>query len=312
MRGTIGIYFTDPNELGYPLSQPMYFEAYKELAAFCAHQHLRVVFVRGNSHMSDTTFSHGWEFQKNKLVHIPDPITVDLIYNKCVGEAPKSFPADKTLNNPRLDAICANKLLTYQQFPEFVIPTFEISPTNWQQAIAQIATDKVVLKPIDGEEGRGIVILTKDTFQESDIPSSEPYVAQPFLDSSTGIPGVFLGIHDLRVIVFNGIPTLATIRQAAHNELISNVARGASLTVLPIEKVPQTALDIVASIDKKFESFSPRAYTVDFMFQNGVPSVVELNSRPGLPKTKVHGETYKQTFFKSLSDCFLLALHQQI
>ncbi len=298
---TVAVYFDQPGEMDYPFTDPLYLDSYRRFTEEASLSGIRVVIVRGEtSHQHGTTFSHSWEFVDGKLTACNQPITSDLIYNKCVGPLPASFPPELTVNHPELDHICHDKLTTYTYFSEFMAKSLPVTRENWREVIHQIRTEMVTLKPVEGESGVGIVFAEKATFNGDTFNFNQPYLAQEFIDTSKGIPGITAGRHDLRVVVFNGEPKLAYIRIPVEGSLLANVAQGATTQTVAIEKVPESVHQMVASVDAKLAKFSPRIYSIDFLISGDTPFIVELNSRPGFPNPKRQGVAFSDTFFESL------------
>jgi predicted ATP-grasp superfamily ATP-dependent carboligase len=301
----VGTYFTFPGKLDYPFNEEVYYQGYQELSERCKKHDIRLIFVRGEeSYLGDLTFSHGTEFVDGQLVDIEHPIKVDLIYNKCRGLAPKSLPTKNIINSPELDEICSNKFVTYETLPDHVIPTFKISAENYAEVLTTLPSDDLLIKPLDGEEGQGIERISKGSFTPNLIQGNQHYVVQPFIDTSHGIPGVCEGPHDLRLILFNGKPTLSFLRQPKAGGYISNVGQGGSLRSVDLAHIPTEAFDVAREVDAALQKFFPRVYTIDLVFGEEKVWVVELNSRPGLPHRKLTGDEFAETFYASLIECF--------
>lgn len=301
-RPTIAVYFGDPGKFDYPFNKPMYVESYAAFTKFCAERGMDVVIVRGaDSYQGTMTFSHGWRFEGDELVDVPGPLTVDLIYNKELAHTLVTNPGDLVINDPVFDTIARNKWLTYQAFSELMPKTYQITAHNWREVFASIPTEKVVLKPEAGTEARGIIIGDKSTIDGASLDLSEPYIAQPFIDSSAGIPNLCEGLHDLRIIVFGGTPALAFLRLPKAGSLVSNLSQGGHAKVVELSAVPPAVLDAVQRIDDYYKDYPTRIYTADFFMEGGKNVyLIETNTRPGFPSLEAHGERYTQTFFESL------------
>jgi glutathione synthase/RimK-type ligase-like ATP-grasp enzyme len=181
------------------------------------------------------------------------------------------------LNSYRLEEICKDKLLTYEEFPDRVPETREATRKNVEVMLDEYGS--VVLKPRYDFGGKGVRII-------DDIDEFEPednLLVQRFVDSESGIPELEIeGVHDLRVIVVNGEPVTSFVRTPDEG-LISNVSRGGSMHHIEVEDVPDSALQIFDEVEDKFSQFGSRVYAVDFIFdENGDPWILEMNSKPGL------------------------------
>ncbi|MFA5995239.1 MAG: ATP-grasp domain-containing protein [Patescibacteria group bacterium] len=278
----IAVYFDDPNEMGYPFDNVNYYKSYQGFSERCAKRDINFVITRGDSYLGNMKFKAGWKYNDDKLEKITKPFTANIIYVK--GKNIITSPTDKAVNHLELAKICRDKMLTYQLFSKFMAKTLLINAVNWQAVLQQIPSEKIVVKPVTGMEGVGIVVCNKADFNYDDLDQTQaPFLVQEFVDSSAGIPGLLTGKHDLRLYIFNGRAKIAEYRQPKPGSDLANIAQGGSLTILKMSQVPQWALDFVKQIDQHFKQYFPRIYTIDLMYANHRPYLVELNSRPGLP-----------------------------
>lgn len=181
------------------------------------------------------------------------------------------------LNNYKLEEVCKDKLLTYEEFPSRVPETREANQQNVEEMLSDYG--KVVLKPRYDFGGRGVRII--DSIEDFEL--EEDLLVQRFIDSGSGIPKLGIeGVHDLRVIVVNGENSASFVRTPEEG-LISNVSRGGSMHHIEVKDVPDSALQIVDEVEDKFSHFGSRVYAVDFIFdEEGNPWILEMNSKPGL------------------------------
>ena len=280
---TFVVYFDAPEPMGYPFDEYNYFLSYLGFSEHCARQGVDLYIVRGpESYLGQMRFRSGWKFDGERLLPVAEPIQADVVYVK--GSTLHTEPTAVRVNAAELMDICADKLKTYGLFREYMAKTAPLPADHWQETIKNFPSDLLVLKPVTGMEGHGIQVISKEHFQYDQLdPHYAPYLVQEFIDCSTGMPGLVEGRHDLRLYIFNGVAKLAEYRRPKPNGYLANIAQGGSLTVLKMNQVPQWALDFVPNIDKHFQKFFPRIYTIDLMYAYGRPYLVELNSRPGLP-----------------------------
>jgi predicted ATP-grasp superfamily ATP-dependent carboligase len=304
---TIVTYFHDTEPLGYPFNYPDFLSAYKKLTVRCAENNIRFCIVRGQeSYLGTMKFSHGWEFKGEDLIDIPQEITADLIYMKSRAEALKTGPNDNILSDPRLDDICRDKLTSYDYFKKFMKACVPVRAEDWQEQIAKLTTEKIVLKPVHGDSGEGIIFSTKSEFNFDILPKDgDTYLAQEFLDSSAGVAGIMTGRHDMRFVMANGEPVVAYIRAAKEGSMLSNTAQGATVVAIDLNQVPAECFEIAKTVDKQLTEFPFRMYGIDFMFEDGTkPYVTELNSRPGVPDASWIGEERQNHFLDALIGIF--------
>lgn len=308
---TVAVYFNNPGKLDYPFDNPSYVTGYRDFTQYCAQSGLDLVIVRGGSYLGNMSFRTGWRFVGDDLVESAQPIAVDLIYNKELEHDLITNPGDLVINDPVFDKIGRDKWLTSQAFPDLCPLTFQIDTQNWRDVIARINSDRVVLKPISGNEGRGIIIEQRTDLDFPGLALTVPYIAQEFIDSSNGIPGLCTGLHDLRIVLFGGAPKLAYIRQPKPGSLLANVAQGGSVTMAELDKVPPSVLDYVRRIDTYYAQYPYRIYSADFFFQGDRPYLIEINTRPGLFRRRTHGEAPTNLFYHSLAQVFTDAIKQR-
>ena len=181
------------------------------------------------------------------------------------------------INDPGLEKLTKDKLLTYQKFPENSPETRKASDENIEKMMDKHG--KIVLKPRTAYGAKGIHIVEN----EEDIPevSAEDYIVQEFVDSSGGIEGIADGSHDLRAIVVNGEIKGAYVRYNSESE-ISNVSAGGVKEAVTLEEFPEDALEIVRKVNEKLE-YNPSIFSVDIFYdKDDEPYIIELNSKPGL------------------------------
>ena len=90
-------------------------------------------------------------------------------------------------------------------------------------------------------------------------------------------------MHDLRLIFVNEKLIYSYLREPAEDSYLANLSQGGSLTIVPKEKLPASLKPIIRYVKEVFETFSPRIFSIDLMFdEKSKPWIVELNSMPGL------------------------------
>ena len=191
------------------------------------------------------------------------------------------------LNPIEITKACRDKL-RYRELSHHVPETLEINRKSIKDKLPEIKSEKIILKPKFGAEGKGIKILEKTERTPEKIREhlekhkKTEFLLQEFKDTSKGIPETSINHrHDFRTIIINGKIRYAFVRENSEGYL-TNVSEGAKIH--PFKKqIPRNIKDIVREIDQNFKHLGRRIYSVDFMFdKQGVPWVLELNSRPGI------------------------------
>ena len=116
---------------------------------------------------------------------------------------------------------------------------------------------------------------------------------QLFLDSSSGVPDLHDGSHEIDVNVVNGEFAGARIKKFHPGTKVASALSGTSdIHGLDHKSVPSDLWKVVKEIDKELSKWNPRIYRADFMMSQGKYMLVELNSRPGVMHSSKEGENY--------------------
>ena len=284
----IAVFFLDPLARDYPLDKKEYWISYQELAAEIENLGGEFFVVRGQkTFLGNGKFSKSWQFKNGNLVETGE-ISVDKIYDKSIDGVEFRGDGRTPILNPKfVNDVCTNKFLTAEIFPEFCPQTFLAkNETEFLENLKKIRTKKKVAKPVDGDEGKN-VFIGDDEFLKK-CPRKFPILLQEFLDSSDGIPGIFRGLHDFRVVAANGEIIFSFFRTPAAGSLISNFSRGGRINFFDKKKIPPEIFPILKKIDEKFAPHGDRVFGADFVFTKNGPKIIELNSRVGLQQNSRH------------------------
>lgn len=257
-------------------------------------------------------FKKAWTFKNGSWLKIEDEICPDLIYDKVLSKYDYSLLefkvkiAEKTklFNDPLFRTTFNSKLSQYVTFKEFM-PFSKIvnSKENLMEAIKNVPSEKVVIKPLYGNGGFGIYI--GDKAGVSDKNFSYPVLVQEFIISEKGIPGVSEEdeISDLRIVFQGGKMAYALSRIAAPGSLFTNLHQGATGKMINEKLIPATVKEMVDKINEKVSVFSDAQYSLDFIFDNnGKPFFIEMNTCPGIDLVTVLGdEKIKQENFNFIA-----------
>lgn len=251
-------------------------------------------------------FKHAWIFEGKggqwKKVHDVRP---DLIYDKTKARMEVYFKKELIeehypfINDLNFTRLIDDKLTTSLLFAKWSKKSWLIKNNQeLKDTLNNINSDKAVIKPLSESGGNGIHIVEKR--QTNKTPKIvAPHLVQDFIDSSHGIPGISHKMHDLRLVFVNNKLIYSYIREPQEGSYLANLAQGGNLAIIAKEKLPKSLSSIIKHANEIFETFSPRIYSIDFMFdKKGKPWVVELNSMPGLfftPEEKPYMiEMYKE------------------
>ena len=224
-------------------------------------------------------------------------IEPDLIYDKTKSRAEVYYKKELIaqtypfINDLNFTKIVDDKFVTSLIFPQWSKKSYLIkTKADLEKVLPSLKTAKVVIKPLSESGGKGVQLLKKTELGQ--VKFSGENIVQEFIDSSKGVPGVSVGMHDLRLVFIGEKLNYAYLREPKVGSFLANLAQGGKLTIVPIENLPKALAPIVEFINETFSSFSDRIFAIDFMFdENQKPWIVELNSMPGLfftPEEKPH------------------------
>lgn len=230
-------------------------------------------------------FKQGWFFD-NKWQKIKR-FCPDVIYDKSgvsfknIGLKVKINEKVPIINHPLFDLICEHKFLSYLYFKEYSPKTFILNKKSISKILKEIKTKLIVTKPPFGSGGKNVKIIPRQNLAQIKIKNE--LIAQKFIDSSWGIKNIVNTYHDLRVVIVNGKISYSYLRIPQKKSLIANIAKGGKMVNVEKSQIPKKALEIVKNIDKQFQDFLPRIYTIDLIFdKQQKPWLIELNSKPGI------------------------------
>jgi glutathione synthase/RimK-type ligase-like ATP-grasp enzyme len=232
-------------------------------------------------------FRNAWTFRNNSWIRVHN-IKPDLIYDKTrlstetqhfKKELNRVFPI---VNDLEFTTILDNKLTTSLLFSRFCKKHYPIkNQSDLKKALSEIRSDLVVFKTTTGSGGEDIRIIEKSKAKK--IKIIPDLIAQEFIDSSKGIPGLVKSTHDLRLVFINNKLIYAYLRVPKKGSYLANISQGGSMISLENSQLPRSLQPIIEKIQETFSVFHPKVYTIDLMFdEKRRPWIVELNSMPGL------------------------------
>ena len=251
-------------------------------------------------------FDGGWQYRDGNFSLTKERIKIDLVYDRTGGIFfPPENDSLEVVNKRQFKILCWDKWATYKEIGGYMPATFLIESENDIPAILpKIKTEKVVLKPYNGLKGVGVFIGRKSDALGFHFPEKyERYIAQEFVDTTSGIPGITSGMHDLRVAVINGKAVWCHVRVPKKGTFTANAAQGGTLTEVDYEKVPSAIKNIVSEVSKKFtERYDNPIYSLDFgINSDGNPLIFEINDQIGFPKWEMKN---RDKFLNALVDNF--------
>ncbi len=261
-------------------------------------------------------FRHAWKFNiDNQNWERVADIVPDLIFDKVKHNAESYSKTElinskyKFFNSLEFTKIIDNKIVTSMLFSEWSKKCIVInSQEELKASLEQIQTEMAVLKPTNESGGNGVIIGKKEEILNvvgRNKKMLNNFILQEFIDSSAGIPGITIGIHDLRLVLINKKIVYSYIRKPAKGSYLANLAQGGTKDIIDIRKLPRSLDEIVKRAHDIFSSFKSKIYTIDVMFdQSERPFVIELNSMPGA-HFEAGQESARKFFYDNLLEVFL-------
>jgi len=170
-------------------------------------------------------------------------------------------------------------------------PSFLVATKKELSAVLKkVSSSKVVLKPLYGSGGAGIIIEEKKQIAPASL--AYPILVQEFIKSDCGIPGFSTQkeLSDLRMVFLNNSLIFSLSRIAKKGSLFTNFHKGASAILVPEKKIPLSAKKMAREINSILGTFPKAHYSLDFIFTNqGRPVLIEINTTPGFDLLNIVG-----------------------
>lgn len=149
---------------------------------------------------------------------------------------------------------------------------FASSPDDTQDLIKLVGGAPLVVKLLEGTQGKGVVLAETDKAAESLIDAfrelAANFLVQEFITEARG--------SDIRCFVIGGRVVAAMRRQAREGEFRSNLHRGGTASLVKL--TPEERTTAIRAAGK----MGLNVAGVDLLRSNHGPVVLEVNSSPGL------------------------------
>ncbi|MFA9262770.1 MAG: RimK family alpha-L-glutamate ligase [Undibacterium sp.] len=271
-----------------PFSSPKYQACYEALYTLGDTMGLHLCRAPLDWYSPETNqFEKTWEFVDQSW-RLSGPVKPDLILDRTRARTSDS-PLRKLIierflfiDDPAFTRFANNKYETSQQLPQFFKPYRKISSADELATfLSESDQARVVIKPENGSGGDGVHIVLKE--EALGLPLEFPVIAQEFIDSSSGIPGITSTYHDLRLVFIGDELVYSYIRTPAEGSLLANLAQGGSMHIIDITALPHSLEPIIRETQRLFSSFPQKTYTIDVMFDRDQrPWIIEYNTMPGM------------------------------
>jgi len=152
------------------------------------------------------------------------------------------------------------------------VTAFAHSPDDTADIIKLVRGAPVIIKLIEGAQGKGVVLAETDKAAGSVIGAFRNldayFLVQEFIEEAKG--------SDIRCFVVGGKVVAAMKRKAAPGEFRSNLHRGGSASVVKLTRAERATAERAARI------VGLNVAGVDLVRTKSGPAVLEVNSSPGL------------------------------
>jgi glutathione synthase/RimK-type ligase-like ATP-grasp enzyme len=256
-------------------------------------------------------FKKAWAYRNKHWIKSTRPVAPDFILDKLAGKQDyemfhkKLSLARKTnmLNSPLFRTLLGNKLSQYLCLGDFMPKSFlAMNKEELVSSLKNIETKKVVLKPIHGSGGFGIIITGKAKIKSDSL--TLPVLVQEFIEGGRGIPGFSAKnkLADLRIVFIDHNPIYALSRIAKKGSLFTNFHQGAEVVLVPRNSIPQSVKVLFKKIVQRLHVYPKANYSLDFMFDRaGKPYLIEMNTSPGLDLLYIVGtKEIKNNYFSKI------------
>lgn len=235
----------------------------------------------------EDVFRDSWEFVDGAW-RLSGPVKPDLVYDKTSGRSALDetraliISRYRFMDDPAFTLFANNKYETSRALPQHFKPYQKLSDREELLNFLEAFTDeRIVIKPVVGSGGQGVHIVTKEEAIKLDL--TFPIIAQEFIDSSHGIPGITDTYHDLRMVFIGDELVYAYVRTPKDGSFLANIAQGGSMKIIPTDELPQTLSALIDDTRKLFARFPQKTYTIDVIFdETGRPWIIEFNTMPGM------------------------------
>ena len=206
----------------------------------------------------------------------------ELYFHPLLSEAPWKIYNDSQI------AKLGNKKTCHELFGDFMPLTMSVNRDTNTDAIKtfanSISDDKVVLKPLRLNGGRGIEVIARADLSDYITALDEPLILQEFIETSEGVDGLVAGRHDVRLYTVDGEISLMAIRQPAEHGYLANTSLGGSIEFRGASAIPANLRMTAQRVIDELNSISEHYFvSLDFFFGNNRWYLVEVNDQPGVP-----------------------------
>lgn len=283
----------------FPKIKPRFVPAYEYWTKFCLERDIKLVRINigwfdGEKFTKYWIFDGSWQkvdesispdviYDKTMLYHEHDH-TFNFDHHQLKIKIAKKYPI---FNLPEFSLLLNNKLNQYLLFQK-LMPTSRYYKHD--TVIENHEHKKMVVKPIFGSGGEGIIITSNATIN---VPAES--LVQEFVPSLDGIN------RDYRIVFIGKKIVYTASRFAKPGSELTNTNQGAEGKLVEQAEIPELIAHAKV-VAKKLDLFSHKIFSLDFLLTEGQkPYLIEANSMPGLGIIQEDG-IVMQNFFRILTE----------
>lgn len=301
MSKIFGVYFRNwPDQNGkffdIAVEKDDYDTMYCLAAEFLQQYGIKTVILTPNTYIGAGKFLSYYSPNQHNFTKHEEVIKPDIILDKGAVTFNDGFL--NVFNSAEFTQLGRNKYSQSEVTKDFSPKTILVSrKEEVSEALAKIKTERVVVKPLDGYGGNGVIITDKSQVSIENFP----VIMQEFIESESGVNGLVNGRHDVRLIILDGEIVLGAVRQPAEGSFLANVHQGGSYREMKVEEVPASLLEFAKPICEIYDRLGGIFYSIDFMFDGNKWYLIEMNEMPGLPDLTVKENRSAKYFFEKLA-----------
>ncbi|MDD5769880.1 MAG: ATP-grasp domain-containing protein, partial [Candidatus Gracilibacteria bacterium] len=256
-------------------------------------------------------FTQYIDLDKNgNVIYINEDIKPDIIwfrYSSGIVFNSELFSNFTQVPSLKIISIAKNKYDMYLFLKDFT-PKSYLLEDFFKKDVFESFQEKLVLKPIDGNSGKGIEFLSKNELlekKESLIGLEKLFIVQEFKDFSKGYDEKISGIHDVRLVFVGGKFSFSVVRNPASGSLKSNIGSGGSQFSLSKEEIPSELFETAKKALERLGVGSKDIISVDFAYCQDESKwyILEINFSPGIyfPEKDLK---FQNKYFNDLANFF--------
>jgi hypothetical protein len=237
-----------------------------------------------DAYLKNGIFKNVSKYENWKIVAAENKFKTDVIYQREILTTNNFDRAVPIIDTPEFKEWCRDKWNQYLSLKKYMPKTFLIqTQEDFLSNLEKITTNKAVVKPRRGKEGRNITIFEKKNppVLNSEILTGTGYLLQEYANTDVDLKNIVTGIHDIKLIT-------------AENQIFANLRTpepgkdyctyDSPYSEIPRQLLPQSIINLHREVMVKVNELYPQNfYTVDVGMTTEGPVIFELNGHTAFP-----------------------------